>query len=183
MFDDLKKNIEQEKKIVADMRSIQISLQNDSSNQDFYLSSLRALAEQLVLLNRAVPDLLKEWSPIKNLVEEDVDPSKVIKKKVKMPEKKDTVKMSYISPATKEKRYITINKADKKEFLKKLKLSEGALVGIKKMKEKDSGNMVKKPSAYEFKSVSKVSAIGMLILGAGGFLISNIIKFAARSFG
>ncbi len=43
--------------------------------------------------------------------------------------------------------------------------------------------ILKKPSAYEFKSVSKVSAIGMLILGAGGFLISNIIKFVARTFG
>jgi Flp pilus assembly protein TadB len=148
MFDDLKKNIEQEKKIIADMNSIQISLQNDSSNQGFYLSSLRALSEQLILLNKAVPGLLKEWSPIKNLVEEEAGQTKIMKKKVGISEKKGTVKMSYVSPTTKEKRYISINKDDKREFLKKLKISEGALLGIKKMQEKDSAVLIKKPSAY-----------------------------------
>jgi len=148
MFDDLKKNLEQEKKIVADMHSIQISMQNDASNKDFYVSSLRALSEQLVLLNRAVPGLLKEWSPIVKFTEKDVKAKGIVRKVIPMPVKKEVVKMSYISPATKEKRYVTINKADKKSFLEKLKISEGALVGIKKMKEKDSGVMVSKPSSY-----------------------------------
>ena len=154
MFEDLKKNLEQEKKIVADMYAIQISMQNDASNKDFYVSSLRALSEQLVLLNRAVPGLLKEWSPILASQEKSAVGSRqsavggVVNKVVKIPVKKETVKMSYISPATKEKRYITINKKDKKEFLKKLKISEGALVGINKMKAKGSGIVVGKPSSY-----------------------------------
>ncbi len=133
MLDDLRKNLEQEKKIVADMRAIQISMLSDASHADFYNSSLRALAEQLVLLNKAVPDLLKESSPI---VGEAVA------------KKKATVRMSYVSPSTKEKRFVTINKGDKKEFLKKLKLSEGALSGIKKMKSKSSVTTVSKPSFY-----------------------------------
>jgi archaeal flagellar protein FlaJ len=148
MFEDLKKNLEQEKKIVLDMHSIQISMQNDASNKEFYVSSLRALASQLVLLNKAVPGLLKEWSPISKFAGKSVKPGKIIKKKAAVVPKKDTVKMSYVSPATKEKRYITINKTDKKEFLKKLKLSEGALVGIKKMKAKGSGVVISKPSSY-----------------------------------
>ena len=135
MLDDLKKNLEQEKKIVADMRAIQISMLSDASHADFYNSSLDALAEQLVLLNNAVPDLLKESSPIAG----------------KLPlvaKKKATVRMSYVSPATKEKRFVTINKDDKREFLKKLKMSEGALVGISKMKAKGSVTSVSKPSFY-----------------------------------
>ena len=64
MFEALKKNLEHEKKIIMDMSSIQISMQNDSSNKGFYISSLKALTEQLVLLNNAIPELLKEQSPI-----------------------------------------------------------------------------------------------------------------------
>ncbi len=135
MLEDLKKNLEQEKKIVADMLAIQVGMQSDASHADFYNSSLRALAEQLVLLNKAVPDLLKESSPI-------AGESLIVTKK------KATVRMSYVSPSTKEKRFVTINKGDKKEFLKKLKLSEGALSGIKKMKSKSSVTTVSKPSFY-----------------------------------
>jgi flagellar protein FlaJ len=131
MFEDLKKNVEQEKKIIADMRSVEMAMLGDPGNRGFYSSSLKSLGEQLFLLNKAVPDLLKEWSPIKK---EDA--------------KKDTVRMSYVYPATKEKRYITINKKDKKEFLKKLKLSEGALIGIKKMKAVEKGEVVHKPSIF-----------------------------------
>jgi len=35
---------------------------------------------------------------------------------------------------------------------------------------------LKKPSMMEFQSVTKISAIGILILGALGFLISIIMK-------
>ena len=136
MFDKFKRNIEQEKKIVVDMRSVQAAMRTDISNKNFYLSSLNSLSEQLFLLNRAVPDLLKEWSPIKKTKEEE--------EKIK----KETVSMTYVSPSTKEKRYITINKKDKKSFLEKLKLSEGALVGIKKLKAEKSGDVIQKPSVY-----------------------------------
>jgi len=148
MFEDLKKNLEQEKKIVADMYAIQVGMQNDASNSDFYVSSLKALSDQLVLLNKAVPELLKEWSPIKKFAEEGVVSGKIVKSKSVVAVKKKVVKMSYVSPATKEKRYITINKDDKREFLKKLKMSEGALLGISRMKAKDSGTLVHKPSLY-----------------------------------
>ena len=38
-------------------------------------------------------------------------------------------------------------------------------------------HILKKPTAVEFKTVAKVSAIGILILGAVGFIIADIIKF------
>ncbi len=138
MFEVFKRNIEQEKKIVDDMRSIQAAMADDVRYRGFYLSSLKLFGEQLVLLNRAVPDLLKEWSPLRK--------SEVGSRKSEGGG--ETVSISYVSPATKEKRYITINKKDKKEFLEKLKMSEGALVGIKKLKAEEIGEIVHKPSAF-----------------------------------
>jgi len=36
--------------------------------------------------------------------------------------------------------------------------------------------LLKKPTMEEFKTISKVSAIGLLIIGALGFVISIIVK-------
>jgi protein translocase SEC61 complex gamma subunit len=36
--------------------------------------------------------------------------------------------------------------------------------------------ILKKPSAYEYKTIAKVSAIGILALGLVGFIISTTIK-------
>lgn len=37
-------------------------------------------------------------------------------------------------------------------------------------------HVLRKPTMFEFKTVAKVSAIGILIVGAAGFLISDLIK-------
>ena len=44
-------------------------------------------------------------------------------------------------------------------------------------------SILKKPSAFEFKSIAKVSVIGMLILAALGFIISDLMKIIGNSFG
>jgi Flp pilus assembly protein TadB len=144
MFEDLKKNIEHEKSIIADMRSIMVSMQADSSNRQFYITSLQSLLQQLYLLNKSVPDLLKEWSPV--LKTGPDNPENDTK-----PKDKKTVKMSYVSPTTKEKRFVTINKEDKREFLEKLQLSENTFTKLKKDKnsiEKKDIVDVRKPNAY-----------------------------------
>ena len=38
-------------------------------------------------------------------------------------------------------------------------------------------HVLRKPTNEEFKTVAKVSAIGILVLGALGFLIADVIKF------
>lgn len=38
-------------------------------------------------------------------------------------------------------------------------------------------HVLRKPSMEEFKTVAKVSAIGLLIIGAIGFVISDLIKW------
>ncbi len=182
MFEDLKKNLEQEKKILADMRAIAIGYRSDPTNRDFYASSLRALAEQLDLLNNAVPELLKEWGSFVEVPEDEDEGEKeevvpkleskpLIQKKDRIPVKrkarvvtkkkvrsrremktkvpsKETIRVSYVSPSDKEKKFVTINKEDRKEYLKKLKLSEEALVGVKKIKAAAVGNAPRKPNSY-----------------------------------
>jgi len=184
MFEGLKNNLEHEKRIIMDMRSIQVGMMSDPSNRNFYISSLRALAEQLIFLNNTVPELLKEGSPLskfaieekpvvekpKSVVKEKsvsvvkrLKPS--IKEKVVLSDKKlepvikentvliaqkpsATINMSYVSPSTKEKRFITINKKDRQEFLKKLRLSETALSRVKEIKDKSAGFVLHEPSFY-----------------------------------
>jgi flagellar protein FlaJ len=148
MFEDLKKNLEQEKRIVADMKAIAIGFESASGNKSFYKSSLMALAQELDMLNNAVPALLSEWMPMSEVgrgtsvnSEEEVkklesfsSPSLVKKREVPaVLQKKETMGVSYVSPSTKEKRFVTINKKDKAEFLKKLKFSEESFAGVKKM--------------------------------------------------
>jgi len=43
-------------------------------------------------------------------------------------------------------------------------------------------HVLKKPSMLEFKTVSKVSAIGILILGAIGFIIADAIRIFSNLF-
>jgi len=43
-------------------------------------------------------------------------------------------------------------------------------------KSKRVWHVLKKPTRKEFATITKVSAIGILIIGAGGFLISIVMK-------
>ena len=43
-------------------------------------------------------------------------------------------------------------------------------------------HVLRKPTNLEFKTVSKVSAIGILILGALGFLVADGLKLISRLF-
>ena len=42
--------------------------------------------------------------------------------------------------------------------------------------------VLRKPTGEEFKSISKIAAIGILIIGAGGFIISDIVTIVERFF-
>ena len=37
-------------------------------------------------------------------------------------------------------------------------------------------HLLRKPTGEEFKSIAKIATIGILVLGAGGFVIADIIK-------
>jgi|TARA_B100001971_G_C18229090_1_gene562685 flagellar protein FlaJ len=144
MFEDLKNNINQEKRIIMDMNSIRAGMGGDKEHHSYYMICLDSLSHQLRMLNSAVPELLGEWSPIKKFKEES---DKGKKNDGGISEKK-TVKMSYVSPLTKEKKIIVINKEDRKDFLKKLKLSEANLKSIKKLKVEKEDDLEKKPNYF-----------------------------------
>tara|TARA_Y100000310_G_scaffold225547_1_gene227554 strand:+ start:368 stop:1687 length:1320 start_codon:yes stop_codon:yes gene_type:complete len=157
MLEDLKKNIEQEKKTISELNSVEAYLQSVPKDKDFYIKSRDSLLHQLKILNNAVPELLKESSPFRvKLHAEESGTGRKILGKIRKAEKAEktgkiggrsnVVKMSYVSPSAKEKRFITIGKEHKKEFLQKLKLSESGLTGIKKTKAKSRSAVVRKPS-------------------------------------
>lgn len=43
-------------------------------------------------------------------------------------------------------------------------------------------HLLRKPTAEEFKTIATVSSIGILILGAIGFIVSDIIKLFGKVF-
>jgi protein translocase SEC61 complex gamma subunit len=43
-------------------------------------------------------------------------------------------------------------------------------------------HILRKPTGKEFKSISKIAALGILIIGAIGFIIGDAIKFIERFF-
>lgn len=42
--------------------------------------------------------------------------------------------------------------------------------------------LLRKPTMQEFKTIAGISAVGILIIGAVGFIISDIIKILGRVF-
>jgi protein transport protein SEC61 subunit gamma and related proteins len=43
-------------------------------------------------------------------------------------------------------------------------------------------HLLRKPTTQEFKSIAGVSALGILVLGAIGFIVSDIIKYIGKVF-
>ena len=44
-------------------------------------------------------------------------------------------------------------------------------------------HVLRKPTMEEFKSIAKISAIGILVIGLIGFVIADVIKFMGRILG
>lgn len=44
-------------------------------------------------------------------------------------------------------------------------------------------HVLRKPTMEEFKAIAKVAAIGILIIGAGGFVIADLMKIMGGIFG
>ena len=58
-----------------------------------------------------------------------------------------------------------------------VKQSIGARLKSFIIQSKRVWHVLRKPSGDEFKSIAKISALGILVIGLIGFLISDIIKF------
>lgn len=111
MLEDLKKNIENEKRI---LRDLEIVNSHFKESEKIFSDSAISLLEQLKILNNSVPNFLKNFSSDKNN------------------EGKNISRFSYVSPSTKEKSFVALEKKDKQDFLKKLRVSEKTISGLKK---------------------------------------------------
>jgi len=120
MTEELRKNLEQEKRIINEILQIEEKIKNISAPEEkrFYHDALNSLKKQLAILNEALVPLIKgrNYKP-----HEKKDASE-----------KNTVKLSYISPSTKQKNIITIKKSDRAKFIKELSISESNLKKLKK---------------------------------------------------
>ena len=128
MLKDLKNNASQEKKIILDIKSNLEKISKDKENKEKYLEKIKALMRQIQILNNAVPDLLKKSSTLKKVIHQE----KLSKSGGKS---KKTVQMSYLPIATKSKNFISVDKKDKTDFLKSLKLSSDTFKELKSHKK------------------------------------------------
>jgi Flp pilus assembly protein TadB len=158
IIEDLRRNVEHEKRIILDMGLIQAQLpMSDEHDRRLFSNSLISFKEQLNILNDAIPQILEGKVSGKE-VEKEVEKvekrglrredKKVFRKERKVEKNKNekVVRMSYISPSAKEKRAITINKEDKKKFIQQLSLSEAGLSRLKKKGKAEERIIIKKPS-------------------------------------
>ena len=140
MFEKVKENLAASKKILFDASSVQSALDTDPLNRELYLSSIDAFRQQLIFLNDAIPDLLNGDTP-------NIEDKKV-KKEMKKVESDNGMVATQVGTKD-DKSLVTISKKDKKEFMQKLKLTDGALKKVQEVKKKeDDVNVFSKPSAY-----------------------------------
>ncbi len=129
MVTDLKNNIEQERKIVSQMKELSRNMENVGGREkEFYIKSLNSLKNQLKFLNNSVPNLLEKISPVKKLEKPLIE---------KEPE----------NPITKisgGEKLISINKEDRGRFAKELNISDFNFKRLRNIKK--SEGIGKKPS-------------------------------------
>lgn len=135
-IDEIKRNLEQEKKIIKEILYLQGTIQSlDESERSFYQTTLNSLRNQLKILNNALLSLINDISFAKPLIPiasttEYVKPYVDAPKKIVSPS--EPVKMKYVSPTTKEQVFVSIDKKEKEKFAKELRLSETNLDQLKK---------------------------------------------------
>ena len=113
-LEDLKKNLEHERRVITHMKFINVQMQDASPEEKkFHLDSLKAFKEQLKILNDAIVPLLERFSAAKKLPSE-----KPVKAKPKP--KPKVVQVSYAPPSEKKRRFITVKKEDVGKFVKEL---------------------------------------------------------------
>lgn len=130
-IESIRKNLEQEKKIIREIRSLQNSYQSsDLSEKSFYASTINSLKNQIKILNDSLPPLISGISFAKELP--SANSSKVLQPLTFQKETKPVIStpvptqvdLKYVSPTTKEQVFVSIDKKEKEKFAKELKLSE-----------------------------------------------------------
>ncbi len=159
MIEDLKRNVEQEQKILSDLNSLENHVREYSGNIKSYSSSKISLLRQLKIINGAIPKFLKEVIISKNY--ENVED-------ISSGNSKDISSFSYVSPSSSEKRFITLDSGSRKDYIKELQISEKGFSDLKQSRESQDGVLVRSPSALA--SVSNKIFSGLSDKISPGFL-------------
>jgi len=129
-LENLKQNIEREKKILKEILVTNSQLQNiykmspyekRDVERDLLTKAIKSLQEQLKIINNSIPELLNSISPYKGLEQKEE-------------KAENLVKINYTDE--KEKISVTIEQKHKDLFLRELRLSKETLRRIKNEKEK-----------------------------------------------
>lgn len=129
---DLKRNLSEAKKIITDIKLLnQRIIHFDSRRKTEVISGIHASFNKLMLINRAIPDILKDVSTVKKL--ECSVPSTVV------PEKRIST-LSYTSLNSSNKNVVALKKEDRAKFAKELKVTESRIKKAKSSKDKKLSN-------------------------------------------
>lgn len=178
---DLRKNIAEAKKLLISLKDLNDKLQYSPSNKKaFLVSASNSIVSRLKLINKAVPDILKDVSAVKKL---NSDAAPIIS------QRKEIANFRYSSDSGQQK-MIALNREDKERFLKELSISESHL---KKVNEKSGSGDSIKPSVIAKLANSLFGGIAEKVAGAvpdlkqdlkesnSRFLISTYVAIAIFS--
>jgi pilus assembly protein TadC len=115
---DLKKNIVEAKKLLVSLKGLEEKLSYTPNNKKaFMVSAYNSILARLKLINKAIPDIVKDVSAVKKL---NSDSPSIVS------QRKEVSNFRYSSDSGQQK-MISLNKGDREKFLKELSISESHL--------------------------------------------------------
>lgn len=118
-LNDLKANISEAKKIVLNIQNLRQQLKySNPKTRVLILENIKSSFSRLALINKVIPDILKDISATKKLVSDSL---------VKNVPEKNVVNFKYTSLNSGSASMVALKKEDKNNFLRELSLSEGSL--------------------------------------------------------
>ncbi len=124
-FEALRANIEQGKNLIENLAltSKQAQVSKDKKTAKILNRRQTSILNQLKIINNAIPELINNITLNKEAV------------KNKEKDKKKLIGVAYTSPSDKIKKFIVLNKENKKKFLQELSINEDYLKQLKKRKK------------------------------------------------
>lgn len=136
MIEDLKTHVENIQKTVSDLNNLENHVRDYSGNIKSYSSFKVSLLKQLKILNGALPKILKGVVISDSGNEENIFSG----------DSRDISRFSYVSPSSRDKRFVTLDSGSKKDYIKELQISERGFSDLKRSKESQEGVLVRSPS-------------------------------------
>jgi len=125
-FELLKSNIQQEKKLVVILKQLVQKKESYGADDKDINSTIASAKKQIAMLNKSIPLLLSNISPVKKLEVHEYVPEKKLSEQTPIV----TIKQEFDSSNA----IVAITKKDKNAYLEQLNISESSLKSIKKKK-------------------------------------------------